>query len=84
MEINLNLNLLTEVILIRWLTCWNKVGNLYIVSANSINFLDSLPDDPIQRKPDLSLAQKMIKWNPITDIEKGISLTIKYFKSELG
>ena len=50
-------------------------------SKSSIKYLDSLPDDPIQRKPDLSLANQTIGWNPSTKIDEGILLTIEYFKA---
>ena len=50
-------------------------------SKSSIKHLDSLPDDPIQRKPDLSLANQLIGWAPNTELEVGILSTIKYFKT---
>jgi len=52
-------------------------------SNSSIEFLEALPDDPIQRKPDLSLAKKLISWDPKTSIEEGIILTIDYFKNQI-
>ena len=50
-------------------------------SKSSIEYLKSLPDDPIQRRPDLSLANQLIEWNPIIKLEDGILSTIKYFKT---
>ena len=58
----------------------NKVIQLSS-SNSSIKYLDSLPDDPIQRRPDLSLANQAIGWNPSTKIDEGILLTIEYFKA---
>ena len=58
----------------------NKVIQLSS-SNSSIKYLDSLPDDPIQRRPDLSLANQTIGWNPSTKIDEGILLTIEYFKT---
>ena len=58
----------------------NKVIQLSS-SNSSIKYLDSLPDDPIQRRPDLSLANQAIGWNPSTKIDEGILLTIEYFKT---
>ena len=49
-------------------------------SKSSIEYLASLADDPIQRRPDLSLANEIIGWNPSTRLEEGILLTIEYFK----
>jgi len=40
-------------------------------------------DDPIQRKPDISVAKKEIGWEPSTTIDAGLSRTIDYFKGLL-
>jgi UDP-glucuronate decarboxylase len=42
----------------------------------------SLPeDDPVQRKPDISLAKKRLdNWTPRVEVEKGLINTISYFK----
>jgi len=37
-------------------------------------------DDPKQRKPDISLAKKELRWRPKTELEAGIAKTIDYFK----
>ncbi|MBD3300226.1 MAG: NAD-dependent epimerase/dehydratase family protein [Candidatus Moranbacteria bacterium] len=37
-------------------------------------------DDPKQRKPDISLAKKELKWQPRTNLEEGLTKTIQYFK----
>jgi UDP-glucuronate decarboxylase len=36
-------------------------------------------DDPIQRKPDINQAFKLLNWKPTTDREKGLAKTINYF-----
>jgi UDP-glucuronate decarboxylase len=42
---------------------------------------DSLPvDDPMQRKPDNSLAKKKLGWEPKIQLEEGLEKTIAYFK----
>ena len=42
----------------------------------------SLPmDDPTQRKPDISLAMKLLGWEPIISREEGLKITYDYFKS---
>ena len=38
-------------------------------------------DDPTQRKPDITLARKELNWQPSIQLEEGLKLTIKYFKS---
>ena len=49
-------------------------------SASQIRF-ETLPlDDPKQRKPDISLAKKIIGWEPTTSLKTGLIRTIEYFK----
>ena len=40
-------------------------------------------DDPIRRKPDISLAKKFLNWNPKTEVTDGLKETIDYFKLQL-
>ncbi len=37
-------------------------------------------DDPMQRKPDISLAQKELEWEPGVKLRDGLSKTIDYFR----
>ncbi len=48
-------------------------------SKSKIIFKELPCDDPIQRKPDMVLAQKMIGWDPQINLEKGLEKTIAYF-----
>ena len=50
-------------------------------TKSKIKFLDPVVDDPKQRKPDLTLAKKIIDWNPKINLESGLIKTIEYFKS---
>ena len=36
-------------------------------------------DDPMQRKPDISLAQDRLDWQPQVDLQEGLRRTIEYF-----
>jgi UDP-glucuronate decarboxylase len=36
-------------------------------------------DDPIQRCPDISQAQDLLKWQPKTPLRTGLKRTIEYF-----
>lgn len=38
------------------------------------------PDDPRQRKPDISLAESRLGWHPRVPFDKGVAATIDYFK----
>lgn len=49
-------------------------------SKSALTFLPLPQDDPKQRKPDLSIARKIIpNWHPKIEIEQGLTLTIDYF-----
>jgi UDP-glucuronate decarboxylase len=37
-------------------------------------------DDPKQRRPDITFAQKVLKWEPKVPLEEGLQRTIAYFK----
>lgn len=37
-------------------------------------------DDPLQRQPDITLAKKILNWQPKVDRAKGMRLTFNYFK----
>jgi dTDP-glucose 4,6-dehydratase len=41
----------------------------------------SLPqDDPLQRRPDISKAERLFGWVPKIDLETGLRLSLKYFR----
>ena len=40
-------------------------------------------DDPKQRKPDISLAQKILGWEPSIPLEEGLFRTIDYFRQQI-
>ncbi|MCL2072542.1 MAG: SDR family oxidoreductase [Marinilabiliaceae bacterium] len=40
-------------------------------------------DDPLQRCPDISLAKKILDWQPKIELREGLSKTIEYFEKEL-
>ncbi len=50
-------------------------------SESKIVFKPLPSDDPVQRQPDISLAQKELNWTPTIDIIDGLMKTINYFKS---
>jgi UDP-glucuronate decarboxylase len=39
-------------------------------------------DDPKQRRPDISLAQKLLGWDPTVRLEEGLARTIDYFRKQ--
>jgi len=50
-------------------------------SKSKIIRLPLPPDDPTQRKPDISLAKKELDWTPKIPLEEGLVKTINYFAS---
>ena len=52
-------------------------------SASGVTFLPLPVDDPVRRKPDISMAEKILDWHPQVDIDDGLKMTIEYFRSEL-
>jgi UDP-glucuronate decarboxylase len=48
-------------------------------SKSKIIYKELPQDDPRQRKPDISLAQKELQWQPTIALEAGLKKTIAYF-----
>lgn len=55
-----------------------------ITNSNSKVIFNSLPkDDPVRRKPDISLAKIKLGWEPKVNLEDGLENTITYFDNLL-
>jgi len=52
-------------------------------SRSQIVFRPLPQDDPLQRRPDISLAKKRLQWEPATELGEGLEKTIAYFKEVL-
>jgi len=54
-------------------------------SKSKIIFKPLPEDDPVQRQPDISKANKILNgWKPSVPLEEGLLITIDYFKKELN
>ena len=54
-------------------------------SKSEITYLPLPKDDPIQRRPDISYAKKILdNWEPKTELETGLNNTINYFEKLLS
>jgi UDP-glucuronate decarboxylase len=51
-----------------------------IGSDSQIVFQPLPPDDPRQRRPDITLARRALGWQPTTCIDRGLASTIAYFE----
>ncbi len=49
-------------------------------SKSKIVYLPIPKDDPLKRKPDISLAKQALNWSPKINLENGLNLTIEHFK----
>lgn len=53
-----------------------------LTGSKSKIVFEALPsDDPMQRKPDITLAKKVLDWEPKIKLEEGLGRTIDFFKT---
>ena len=66
-------------------TMWELAHKVIELTGSKSQILQQpLPqDDPKQRRPDITQAKSMLKWEPKIDLEQGLIKTIDYFKSIL-
>ncbi len=53
-------------------------------SSSTITHLPALPDDPKQRRPDLTRARSVLGYEPQVSLEDGLQQTIAFFKDRLN
>jgi len=41
-------------------------------------------DDPVQRRPDITLAGELLDWSPAVQLEEGLAATMDYFRAQVG
>lgn len=59
-----------------------QLAEMVIKLTDSKSKLIRMPlpsDDPKQRKPDITKAEKILNWKPVTPLEEGLKKTIEYF-----
>jgi len=49
-------------------------------SKSKIKFRELPSDDPVRRCPDITKAEKSLKWQPKVSLEDGLKETVAYFK----
>jgi len=49
-------------------------------SKSRIKYEPLPPDDPAQRKPDITKAKTLLGWEPKINLETGLNLSLDYFQ----
>jgi len=52
-------------------------------SGSKIIFKPLPADDPMQRMPDITMAENVLSWKPTVHLDDGLKKTIEYFKSSM-
>jgi len=63
-----------------------ELARIVLEETSSSSRIEALPlpeDDPKVRRPDISIAQDTLGWEPKVDLVQGIRRTIPFFQSEL-
>lgn len=53
-------------------------------SRSKLAYHPARPDDPVRRRPDISLAKARLGWTPKIPLREGLAMTIEHFREELG
>ncbi|MCM2436322.1 UDP-glucuronic acid decarboxylase family protein [Agrobacterium rosae] len=53
-------------------------------SRSKVTFEPLPQDDPVQRQPDISKAEKLLNWQPTVELREGLEKTIAYFDELLS
>ena len=61
-----------------------ELADLIVELSGSSSAVERLPlpaDDPVRRRPDITLAKKTLGWEPSVQLREGLLRTIDYFRS---
>ncbi len=56
----------------------------YAGGSSKLAFHPARPDDPVRRRPDISLAREQLKWEPKIALHAGLKTTMDHFRHDLG
>jgi UDP-glucuronate decarboxylase len=62
----------------------DKIMSLIPESSSKIIYKPLPSDDPLQRKPDISMAKEKLKWSPKICLDEGLAKTIEYFRKTIS
>jgi UDP-glucuronate decarboxylase len=60
------------------------LADLVVELSGSSSLVERLPlpaDDPVRRRPDITLAKQTLGWEPSVQLREGLLRTIDYFRS---
>jgi UDP-glucuronate decarboxylase len=63
-----------------------ELAKIVLELTESNSKLVNLPlpaDDPLQRRPDISLAKNLLGWEPNVDLRTGLVSTIDWFRDRV-
>ncbi|OEU46334.1 MAG: NAD-dependent dehydratase [Desulfobacterales bacterium S3730MH5] len=63
-----------------------RIAELILESTHSKSQIVYRPlpqDDPVRRCPDITIAQKELRWKPVVSLRQGLEKTIEYFRQVL-
>lgn len=60
-----------------------KVLEMIPESQSQIEFKELPKDDPVRRKPDISLAKEKLNWEPKVSLEEGLKKSIPWFREAI-
>lgn len=53
-------------------------------SSSTLRYEPALEDDPARRRPDITKARELLKWEPQIALRQGLELSLPYFRERLG
>jgi UDP-glucuronate decarboxylase len=64
-----------------------ELASLTLETARSsarLKFNPAPPDDPVRRRPDITLAKSRLGWEPLVPLREGLAKTMDYFRRALA
>ncbi|HEY3240179.1 MAG TPA: SDR family NAD-dependent epimerase/dehydratase, partial [Acidimicrobiia bacterium] len=56
-----------------------------MTGSNSDITFERLPqDDPVRRRPDIALAERLLGWRPLVPLREGLARTVEWFRHDTG
>jgi UDP-glucuronate decarboxylase len=53
-------------------------------SKSTVSYHPARPDDPVRRKPDITLARNRLGWQPTVALRQGLARTMEHFREQLA